>query len=45
MMDIVVGGKFKLGRKLGIGAFGELYLGMHFIYQFFKLFLIVVCFL
>ncbi|KEH15799.1 casein kinase I-like protein [Medicago truncatula] len=27
-MDIVIGGKFKLGRKLGSGAFGELYMGV-----------------
>jgi len=29
MMDHVIGGKFKLGRKIGGGSFGELYLGMH----------------
>ena len=26
-MDQVIGGKFKLGRKIGSGSFGELYLG------------------
>ncbi|PIN20223.1 Casein kinase (serine/threonine/tyrosine protein kinase) [Handroanthus impetiginosus] len=28
-MDHVVGGKFKLGRKIGAGSFGELYLGVN----------------
>ncbi|XP_042048488.1 casein kinase 1-like protein 10 [Salvia splendens] len=28
-MDHVVGGKFKLGRKIGCGSFGELYLGVN----------------
>jgi hypothetical protein len=26
-MDRVVGGKFKLGKKIGSGSFGELFLG------------------
>ncbi|OIV89789.1 hypothetical protein TanjilG_32143 [Lupinus angustifolius] len=28
-MDHVIGGKFKLGRKIGAGSFGELYLGVN----------------
>ena len=27
IMDHIVGGKFKIGRKIGSGSFGELYLG------------------
>jgi hypothetical protein len=27
-MDHVIGGKFKLGRKIGSGSFGELYIGL-----------------
>lgn len=38
-MDHVIGGKFKLGRKIGSGSFGELYIGIH---DFIKHFLCLV---
>lgn len=34
-MDHVIGGKFKLGRKIGSGSFGELYLGIPFVFNYF----------
>ncbi|RWV86562.1 hypothetical protein GW17_00051533 [Ensete ventricosum] len=33
-MEHVIGGKFKLGKKIGSGSFGELYLGMLFSWIF-----------
>lgn len=27
MMDVRVGGKYRLGRKIGSGSFGDIYLG------------------
>jgi len=38
-MDHVIGGKFKLGRKIRSDSFGELYLGFSSLFLFF-LFLI-----
>lgn len=32
IMENVIGGKFKLGRKIGSGSFGELYLGVFLFY-------------
>lgn len=39
-MDLVIGGRFKLGRKIGSGSFGELYLGKPQIDKCFKFFYI-----
>lgn len=43
-MDHAVGGKFKLGRKIGCGSFGELFLGIP-IFQFTPLFVLILFFL
>ena len=29
-MELRVGGKYRLGRKIGSGSFGDIYLGMRF---------------
>jgi len=28
-MELRVGGKFRLGRKIGSGSFGDIYIGTH----------------
>lgn len=33
-MDRIVGGKYKLGRKIGSGSFGEIHLGFTFTFEF-----------
>lgn len=30
LMDKVVGGKYRIGRKIGSGSFGEIYIGMNY---------------
>jgi hypothetical protein len=32
IMEHVIGGKYKLGRKIGSGSFGELYLGTFYVF-------------
>ncbi|KAG4210332.1 hypothetical protein ERO13_A02G039800v2 [Gossypium hirsutum] len=47
-MEHIIGGKFKLGRKIGNGSFGELYLGIIvtiFLLFFFVFFLLFSCFI
>lgn len=43
-MDRIVGGKYKLGRKIGSGSFGEIHLGFGFhlftLFQFYQSFII-----
>jgi hypothetical protein len=43
-MDHVIGGKFKLGRKIGSGSFGELYIGLFHVSYSFEIFLFVALF-
>lgn len=33
-MEARVGNKFRLGRKIGNGSFGEIYIGMFFFFFF-----------
>lgn len=37
-MELKVGGRFRLGRKIGSGSFGDIYLGGNFIQNFVPLF-------
>jgi hypothetical protein len=40
-MDHIVGGKFKVGRKIGGGSFGEIFLGQFFLFFFFSLYYVI----
>jgi casein kinase I homolog HRR25 len=34
VQDLRVGNKYRIGRKIGSGSFGDIYLGMYSIFQF-----------
>jgi serine/threonine protein kinase len=43
-MEPRIGNKFRLGRKIGSGSFGEIYLGAFFFHQFLDVLLIFLNF-
>ena len=43
-MEHIIGGKFKLGRKIGRGSFGELYLGITIMSLFIYIYYLSSCF-